>query len=113
ARPEQRVNRTRSESLVSRRLPLDGSNAVKANETEFGAEPEITVQRLGDGVDGPFEIAITDFPRSMRVLTDVECRGSREGDRAAHQEHANRYNAASSHVRSIHRHVQDSSSATV
>src|SRR4029450_11184606 len=57
ARREQRVNRTRGERLVSGRLPRDGPDAVKADETEFGAEPEITVRRLGDGVDGPFENA--------------------------------------------------------
>jgi hypothetical protein len=58
--------------LTRRRLPWNGPNAVEPQQAEFGAEPEITVRRLSDGSDGAFEKAVTDCPRGMGVLTDVE-----------------------------------------
>jgi hypothetical protein len=55
-------------------LPRNRSNAVEANQAEFGAQPEITVRRLRNCVDEAFEKAVADRPRSVRVLIDVQSR---------------------------------------
>jgi hypothetical protein len=72
ARDEQACNEAAGEMLIRWRLPWDAPNAIEAKQTEFRAEPEITVGRLSNCVDGACEKAIADRPRGVRVLIDVE-----------------------------------------
>jgi hypothetical protein len=48
ARGEQLSNIATGEVLTRWRLPWDASNAIEAKQARFGAEPEITVGRLGN-----------------------------------------------------------------
>jgi hypothetical protein len=72
ARDEQRSNPAVWERLTRGRLPSGGPNAVEPEQAEFRAEPEITVGRLSNRVEGSREKAFADGPRFMRVLIDVE-----------------------------------------
>jgi hypothetical protein len=67
---EQAPNLVTGELLTRWRPPRDASNAVKSKQSELGAEPEITVGRLGNGKDRSF----ADRPRIVRILIDVERR---------------------------------------
>jgi hypothetical protein len=60
--------------LVCRGRPWDAPNAVESNQAEFRSEPEITIARLRNRVDGASEKALADLPSVVRVLTDVERR---------------------------------------
>ena len=58
--------------LISWWLPGDGPHPIEANQPKFRAQPEITVGCLGDRLYlAPYE-ALTDSPRRMRILADVE-----------------------------------------
>ena len=57
--------------LTRRWLPRDAPCPIESKQAEFRAQPEITVGRLGDGPDDPFEKASADRPGGVRVLTDV------------------------------------------
>ena len=43
-----------------RQLQRDGPDAIETKQTEFRAQPEITVRRLGNCVDGAFGKAFAD-----------------------------------------------------
>src|SRR5262249_29907171 len=63
ARDEQLHNIVRGEILIARRLPGNGPDTIEAKQPEFGTQPEITVGRLSNGVDGAFGKAVADLPR--------------------------------------------------
>jgi hypothetical protein len=52
--------------------PRSGPNAIKAQQAEFGAEPEITVGGLSNREDDAFGEAVADSPCRVRILTRVE-----------------------------------------
>src|SRR6185369_17790105 len=52
ARCQQVRNDAVGETLIRWRLPGDILDAIEADHSEFCAKPEITVRRLGNGVDG-------------------------------------------------------------
>jgi len=58
--------------LTRWRLPWDAPNTIEAKQPEFRAEPEITVGRLSNCLDGAFEKAFADRPRGVLVLIDIE-----------------------------------------
>ena len=58
--------------LIRRRLPGDGPDTIEAKQAEFRAEPEITVGRLGNGVDDVPGKTVAVPPRILRVLADIE-----------------------------------------
>ncbi len=68
--------------LIRRRLPGNAPDTVETNQAEFRTQPEITVRRLGNCVDGAFGKALADRPSFVRVLTDVERGIQRKGARA-------------------------------
>ncbi|MGA7840306.1 MAG: hypothetical protein WCA34_05270 [Candidatus Acidiferrales bacterium] len=74
ARHEQALDFIRWEMLIRRFLPRDSPYTIEAKQAEFSAEPEITVRRLGDGVDAVPGKAVASVPRFVRVLTHVQCR---------------------------------------
>ncbi len=76
--------------LIRWRLPGDVPDTIEAKQAEFRAQPEITVGRLGNGVDGAFGKAVADLPRRVRVLADVQRRIQRERARAPRQQYAQR-----------------------
>jgi hypothetical protein len=69
---EQVSNIAAGEVLTRWRPPLHVPNSIEAKQAEFRAEPQITVGRLSNCVDGAFEKAVSDRPRVVRVLIDVE-----------------------------------------
>jgi hypothetical protein len=79
--------------LIRRRLPRDRSHAIEAKQAEFCTQPEITVRCLSNGEDQAFGKALTDLPRRVCVLTDVQRRIQRHCTRAPHQQHAGQQNA--------------------
>src|SRR5262249_55663614 len=80
-RSQQPANPAGRKLLARRRLPVDGPNTIEAKQPEFRSQPEITVPRLGDGVDAALEKPVTNPPRGVCVLTDVERGIQREGAR--------------------------------
>jgi hypothetical protein len=60
--------------LTRRRLPGDAAIAIESKQTEFRAEPKITIGRLCNGVDITLEESLTDWPRGVGVLINVEGR---------------------------------------
>ena len=64
-------------------------NAVKANYTGLRAEPEITVRRLGDCVDRPWQESVATGPCPMRVLTYIQRRIQRKS-MGTPEQHENR-----------------------
>jgi len=74
ARDEEFANKAAGKMLIPWRLPRDAPNAIEAKQAEFRAQPEITVGRLRDRLDGAFGKAFADLPRRVRVLTDVKRR---------------------------------------
>jgi len=72
ARGNESSNVAAREMLTRWRFPWDAPNAIEAKQTKFRAEPEITVGRLSNFVDGALEKAVADRPRGVRVLIDVE-----------------------------------------
>ena len=83
-------------------LPGDASNAIEAKQAEFRAQPEITVGRLRDRLDGAVGKAFADLPRRVRVLIDVERRVQSESTAATRQEKAQRDNGSSMLARAFH-----------
>ncbi len=71
-RGEQSVDVLIRKMLTRRWLPGDTSNTIEAKQPEFRAEPEVSVARLGNGVDIAFEEAVPGGPRGVRVLTDIQ-----------------------------------------
>jgi hypothetical protein len=71
---EQLANCSARQVLTRRRLPGDAAIAVESKQAKFRAEPEITVGRLGDGVDITFEESLANWPGSVGVLINVESR---------------------------------------
>ena len=71
-RDAQASNVAAGETLARWRLPRGVPHAVEAKQSEFRAEPEIAVGRLGNRKDDAFGKAFLDFPSGVRVLTDVE-----------------------------------------
>ena len=53
-------------------LPGNGFHAVKANEAEVRAQPQIAVRRLRNGANVGLREPVLDFPDGVPVLTDVE-----------------------------------------
>jgi hypothetical protein len=71
--PGEQVSNVPAGELLTRwGLPWDAPNTIEAKQAEFRAEPEITVGRLSNRIDAPFEKSFADRPRSVRVLVDVE-----------------------------------------
>jgi hypothetical protein len=60
--------------FIPRRSPWNHPNAIEAKQAEVGAQPEITIGRLSNCVDGALIEAVANFPRGVRVLTDIERR---------------------------------------
>ena len=58
--------------LTARRLPRNGANAVKAKQTKFRTQPEITVGSLGNRIYLASGKALANPPRGVGVLIDVE-----------------------------------------
>ena len=72
--------------LTRRRLPEDTVvTPSKRNKPNSRAEPEIPIGRLGHRVDAPFEEPVSDGPRGMRILADIERRIERKRSSAADQ----------------------------
>jgi hypothetical protein len=69
---EQDLNVAVGEMLTGWRLPLDGPNAIEANQAEFRTKPKITVGRLCHRVDEAFKKTFADCPRFVRVLINVK-----------------------------------------
>jgi len=84
ARDEEFANKVAGKMLVPWRLPQDAANAIEAKQAEFRAQPEITVGRLRDRLDGAVGKAFADLPRGVRVLIDMAC--AFHGGTILHQE---------------------------
>jgi hypothetical protein len=69
---EQAVNKTAGETLTGWRPPRDVPNPVESQQAEFGTEPEIPVGCLGNTINLAPGKAVAIFPRTVRVLADVE-----------------------------------------
>src|SRR5262249_7088889 len=72
--------------LIRWRLPGDRSDSIEANEGELRCQPEIAVGRLGHRGDDAFGKALSNLPRHVRVLADVERWIERERTRARYQQ---------------------------
>ena len=66
----------------------DSPNAIKAQQAEFGAEPEIAIGRLCDSVNDAFGEPVAHLPCGVGVLADVERGIQRKGERAAREPNA-------------------------
>ena len=71
-RGEQTSNGPAGQMLLIRRLPFDAAHTVESLQAEFGADPQIAIGRLRNGVDRAFEKPLADRPCLVRVLVDVE-----------------------------------------
>jgi hypothetical protein len=69
-RPDQLAGKT----FTARRRPLDWTDAVEANQSELGTDPEVTIRGLSKRVGNAPEKASTDCPGVVRVLIDIERR---------------------------------------
>ena len=98
-RHEQSVRRV-GKLLPRRWLPGDSVKSIEAEQTEFGAEPQIPIGRLGHREDRAHGEPVSGCPRRMPVLADVERRIERERSLAAEQSSARQQEYA--HVRSEH-----------
>src|SRR5262249_7164201 len=78
ARAEQTSDGAGRKALTSGRLPFDRTDAIEAQQPEFGPQPEISIARLRDGRDHPLSKAFAVSPHGMYVLADVERRVQRE-----------------------------------
>ena len=72
ARNEQAVDVVCRADADPQRLPWAPSNAIEAEQTEFCAQPEISVGCLGHCIDVALEEPIPDGPCAMRVLADLQ-----------------------------------------
>ena len=72
ARHKQALYLIAGEMLIRRVLPRDGSDTIEAKQAKFRAQPEITVGRLGNGVDDVLGKAVAAVPRLVGVLVDIE-----------------------------------------
>src|SRR5208337_2040972 len=82
-------NRVARKLLPRRQRQRHRPNAVEAHYTGLGAQPEITVRRLGDYVDRPLQESVAIGPCGMRVLTYIQRRIQRTSVRTPEQ-HVNR-----------------------
>ena len=60
--------------LTGRRLPPDEAHAVEVKETELAPQPQVAVGCLGHRGDAAQRESVTDRPRGVRVLADLERR---------------------------------------
>src|SRR5215467_6596726 len=93
ARSEQTTNVVRRQALIPRWLPLEVPDPIEAKQAQLRTQPKISVRRLGDRHDLGLRKAFIEFPRLVRVLTDVECRIQREHGGCAHEHRADEQNA--------------------
>src|SRR5208337_2600308 len=66
--------------------PGDTAITVETKQSEFRAEPEIPIGRLGHRVDVTEREPVPDGPRGMRVLADIERRVQRQNRSRPEQE---------------------------
>ena len=84
--------------LARRRLPGNAANAIKPAHSAFGCEPEISILCLNDRVCRVVGNAFADFPRSVRVLADVERRIEGGAASAVRQQDARHDALSSAHL---------------
>src|SRR4029453_11849551 len=84
---QQRRNVIAGELAIGR-PPSDSPNAIKAQQAEFGAEPEIAIGRLCDSVNDALGEPVAHLPCGVGVLADVERGIQRIGKRAAREPNA-------------------------
>ena len=72
ARNQQGSDVIAGELLTVCRLPRDGLDTIEAEQSEFRAQPQITIRRLRHRKDGALGETFANFPRGVRVLADIE-----------------------------------------
>jgi hypothetical protein len=75
----------RSLRLTGGRRPVHEAHTIEAKQAEVGAQPEIPVEHLGNGIERSFEVPVADRPGFVRVLGDLVSRIQRESARAREQ----------------------------
>lgn len=58
------------ELFAGGRGPRDKSHAIEAHQSAFGADPQVSIRRLGDGLRSAGEETILNAPRGVRILRD-------------------------------------------
>ena len=72
SRSQQTSNSPARQTLLIWRLPFDAAHTVESLQAEFGADPQVTIGRLRNGVDRAFEKPLADRPCLVCVLIDVQ-----------------------------------------